>query len=197
VPVQVDAFRPYLRPSENWPERALWEITPVKSRDAGNKDRETRSGSWKRGRVFGAREVDPIPVHQSFRFRPLSEELPAGSDRLRRLSISRAHWGGRGLSARNGEFSDFPARYDAPGSIVGHPRGFRVRAVYVLPDAVGTKCNRASHPGKTQMKANAEGVPPDGDRPPMRQPCSQRRTSGGSETCRKCRCGSAAPKFGQ
>ena len=50
-----------------------------------------RSGSWKRSRIFGAREVDLIPVLQSFGFRPLSEELPAGSDRLPRLSISRAH----------------------------------------------------------------------------------------------------------
>jgi hypothetical protein len=33
------------------------------------------------------------------------------------------------LSDRTGEFSDFPARYDAPGSIARHRRGVRVRAV--------------------------------------------------------------------
>jgi hypothetical protein len=34
-----------------------------------------------------------------------------------------------GLYAGSVEFSDFSARYDAPGSISGHRRGVRVRAV--------------------------------------------------------------------
>jgi hypothetical protein len=34
-----------------------------------------------------------------------------------------------GLYARSVEFPDFFARYDAPGSIAGHRRGVRVRAV--------------------------------------------------------------------
>src|SRR5260370_42442967 len=36
---------------------------------------------------------------------------------------------GRGFYDRSAEFSDFPARYDAPGSIAGHRRWVRVRAV--------------------------------------------------------------------
>jgi hypothetical protein len=42
-----------------------------------------------------------------------------------------------GLYARNLEFPDFSARYDAQGSIAGHRRGVRMRTVsIVLGDAV-------------------------------------------------------------
>jgi hypothetical protein len=36
---------------------------------------------------------------------------------------------GGGLYARSVEFPDFSERHDAPGSIAGHRRGVRVRAV--------------------------------------------------------------------
>ena len=45
------------------------------------------------------------------------QKFPGGSDHLRRPSISGVYPGREGLSARSVEFSDFSARYDAPGSV--------------------------------------------------------------------------------
>src|SRR5258708_36951243 len=51
------------------------------------------------------------------------QKFPAGSDRLRWLDIGRATVARKAFGARICEFSDFPARYDAPGSLAGHRRG--------------------------------------------------------------------------
>src|SRR5260370_34702584 len=65
-------------------------------------------------------------------------EFPAGSDHLRRLSLSRAHWEGGGLYARSVEFSDFPARYDAqaPSPDPGEGLGYgRLRSLFTSASA--------------------------------------------------------------
>jgi hypothetical protein len=55
---------------------------------------------------------------------------PLGSEHLR-LSISGAYQGGEPFMPEASSFRIFPAHYDAPGSIAGHLRGVRVRAVSV------------------------------------------------------------------
>ncbi len=91
------------------------------------------------------------------------QKFPAGSDHPPGLDISRVSREGV-VYARSVEFSDFPARYDATGPIAGHRRWVRVRAVQGVLAAVGTNCNRAKHPGETQMKADAGvRVHPHGD----------------------------------
>jgi hypothetical protein len=86
--------------------------------------------------------------------RGVDRKLPAGSAHLRRLDSG--EWGS--LYARSLEFPDFSARYGAPGSIAGHRRGVRVRAVLRV---LATRC--AVLESKADMQECGQASPDGGD----------------------------------
>jgi hypothetical protein len=65
---------------------------------------------------------------------------------------------GGGLYARSLEFPDSSAHYDAPGSIAGHRRGVRARAVQSV---LATHC--AVLESKADMQKRGQASPDDGD----------------------------------
>ena len=89
---------------------------------------ESQPGGWRLNGEPDAHAFDQV------------QEVAVGLRSAARL----APLGGRGFYPRNGDLSDFPTRYDAPGSIAGPGRGVRIT---VIPEPNGPSNLTASAPG--------------------------------------------------